>query len=666
MKKRGQSLIELLVAVGVAAVFLPALATGLVASRNGRAQEGQRLLAVGLLKEAKEAVRTVRENDWTTFGALSGAGNLYPVVSGSTWTLSNNAVNENVNGFKRKVVISDVCRDTTGAVSATCPTMDPSTKKVVATVSWTTPLASSVSETFYLTRMDNLSFKETRKAEFDLGSVTNVKTQPSSPPDPLVSDDGEIVLSQTGGIGDWCQPGTPSATVDLPKNGVGKAISAIQGQAAAGTGENASGVSYANLTITDPAYPTAPSADISGTFDGYKTNAVFTEANYAYLGTDTNNKEVAIVDLTSKDANNKYSLAGYFDAPGQGNGNSVFVTNDIGYMTSGNKFYTFDLRTGRSGSRPRLNTATVPTLSGTGRKIMVVGDNVYVATTGTSSQLQIINVSDPVNPAITSSFTVNGGEGRDVFVNQNQTRAYLVTAQAAGKAEFFLIQLNPMQVLGTYDTQEHGDMDPQGVVAVSGARAIVVGTGGQEYQVLKLDSESSPAYCGGINVGASVNGVGTVFTAASRAYSYIVSDIDPEFRIIEGGSGAGNGSYVPTGTFISAPFGPLTLPTAFNNFVANVYQPESNDIQIYVAVADAVGGSCTSGVNYTFVGVNGTATPFQTASTLATTIKGTIPFGNYAPSYQNPGKCFKYKAVLSTGDSTVTPVFKDITVNYSP
>ncbi|KKU92231.1 MAG: hypothetical protein UY21_C0003G0007 [Microgenomates group bacterium GW2011_GWA1_48_10] len=660
----GQSLVELLLAFGLAAVFLPALATGLIASRNGRAQETQRLQAVALVKEEEEALRNVRESGWANFADFSDTGPVQATTSGSVWILTGGA--ESINGFSRQAVITSVNRDAGGAI-ALLGTNDPSTKKVEITVSWANPLPSSVGVTKYMTRyLDNLSYTETTQTQFNAGAKTNVKVQATSGSG--IPDDGEIVLSQTGGYGDWCAPALTFTDLDLPKNGVANAVSAIQGQAAAGTGDNSSGVSYANVTISDPAFPAAPVANVSGTFDGYKTNGVFTEQNYAYLATDNNAKEVVIIDLTQQ-INGKYVEAGYFDAPGNGNGNSVYALGNVGYMTSGNKFFTFDLSS-HSGSRTRLNGSGGLELAGTGVKIMVVGSTAYVATSGTSNQLQIINVTNPASPTISRNVSVAGQGGRDIFVNVPQNRAYLVTGQSASQSEFFLINLANYSVLGTYDTQAHGDMDPKGVVAVSGGRAIVVGTGGQEYQVLNLQTESSPTWCGGLDINSGINGIATVFTAAQRAYSYIITgDANAEFKIIEGGPGAGNGSYVPTGTFVSAPYGPIDPATAFNRFLANIDQPVANDVQIQVAVADAVGGACT-GANYTFVGSDGSGTGtgnyFTTAITGTTTISGPVPFGTFAPSYQNPGKCFKYKVILSTNDATLTPVFRDFSVNYSP
>src|SRR3990167_2676701 len=57
----GQSLVEILIAIGLTGILLPALLTGLVSSREGKAQEGQRLQATALVRESEEAIRSVRE-----------------------------------------------------------------------------------------------------------------------------------------------------------------------------------------------------------------------------------------------------------------------------------------------------------------------------------------------------------------------------------------------------------------------------------------------------------------------------------------------------------------------------------------------------------------------------------------------------------------------------
>lgn len=676
--RKGQSLVELLVAVGVAAIFLPALATGLVATRNGRVQEENRLQAVALIREAEEASRSVRENGWQAFATRSGGISFHPVVTGSSWAFLDNA--ETIGIFTRQMTMTPVNR-TNGAIVLSGGTNDPSTKMVLTTVSWGPLPGESVSSTRYMTRyLDNLAHTETTQTDFNAtgNSQTSVKVQATS--GSSLPDDGEIILSQTGGFGDWCTPTLSLQQLDLPKNGAANAVAATQGTGniiiAAGTGDNASGVSYANVTVSDPSFPTPPVATVSGTFNGYKTNGVFTEQNYAYLATDTSHQQGVIIKLTP----GNYTSVGFLDlGTGTIKGQSIYVLNDFAYITDNNgKLYIFSLSADRTtntlvGSKQLSVTSTCPP-SGACNKVLVVGNNAYVAARSTVNQLQIINVATPSALPAPTNISVNGNEATDIFVNVPQNRAYLVTSQSATQPEFFLVNLANGQTMGSYDTSAHGNMSPTGVIAVSGAHAIIVGTGGQEYQVLLLSNEAAPAYCGGLDVDSGIRGISTVFTTGTkRAFSYIVTgDATAELKIIEGGPGAtGTGSYVPSGTFTSAPFGPTTFDTAFNRFTADISQPELNGVQLQFGVADAVGNPLTCiGANYTYVGTDGSgtgATHYFTSSNLGTsTITGAVPFGNYGTYYKNPAKCFRYQVVLNTSDSTLTPVFKDITVNYSP
>src|SRR3989344_5423024 len=166
-------------------------------------------------------------------------------------------------------------------------------------------IPSTVESKFYLTRyLENETYIQTRKIEdFDTGTLTDVIT--------TQDDDGEVTLG-AGGSGSWGAPSIPIATLDLPKSGVANALTAIEGLAFATTGENASGVSFAkvNITNTNPPVPSIPNP---GTFDGYKTNDVFGETNYAYIATDTNTEEIVIINLSNM------TKSGWFDASGSDN-----------------------------------------------------------------------------------------------------------------------------------------------------------------------------------------------------------------------------------------------------------------------------------------------------------------------------------------------------------
>ncbi|MEK7534120.1 MAG: hypothetical protein AAB600_02170 [Patescibacteria group bacterium] len=644
--QRGQSLVELLLAIGLSAILLPALLTGFLASREGKAQHSQRTEAVSLLKTTVAAVRSVREKAWDSFATN---GTFHPEVAGSSWTLVVGS--DTINGFTRQVDISDVKRDVNGAI-ALAGTTDTSTKKVVITVSWGAPYPSSINSTLYMTRyLGNNAFLQTTVADFNLGTRSaTVVTNNSG---------GEITLGPVGLRADWCTPSLTIAALDLPKSGVANALTAIEGRAFAGTGDNASGISFAKVSISN-ANP--PVSAISATFDGYKTNGVFGETNYAYLATDNNFKEIVIIDLNNIVAG-KYQEAGFFNAPGNGDGNSLFVSGNTGYMiheNGGNKLYSFDLSS-KSGSRPILDPDGV-TLAGDGNKVYIVGSYAYVATSSTTNQLQIFNISNPNNLTLEGQTgSLNDQGAKDVFVNSSQTRAYVVTSASSTQKEFFIIDVSnktsPVLVSGgSYETSE---MSPKGVTVVTNNKAVIVGTGGEEYQVINIQTESSPTRCGGLNVDTGINGVSSVVEADSDAYSYIITgDVTAEFKIVEGGPG---GLFGNLGDFTSSAID-AGYPSSFNRFDVSVIRPAQTDIKFQVATSDPVGGSC-NGAAYTFVGP-----PDATPSTYFETLVNAA-LTNYSytiPLSLSPKRCFKYKAYLSTQDIASAPTLYDVTLNYAP
>jgi len=591
--------------------MLPAILTGLVASREGQAQGQQRTEALALSREVIEAVRQVRNTGWS---GLSN-GTFHPVVQAGSWNLAAGA--ETVGDFTRSIVIEDYVRS--GSV-------DPSMKKITTTVSWTTPLPNQITAEFYLSRyLDNLNYIQTTEAEFNTGTKTGTVVTNTA--------GGEVTLAG-GGSGNWCAPDLSISALDLPKSGVANALTAIEGKAFAGTGDNASGVSFANVSISNA---TPPVASVVGTFDGFKTNGVFGEAGYAYLATDSNFKEIEIINLSS----NPYSEAGYFNAPGNGSGNSVWVSGNVGYMTDGAKLYTFDLSS-KSGSRPQLG---VVNLAGTGNRVVVVGTYAYVATASTTNQLQIIDVSNASAPVVVGQGVLTAGAGRDVFVNATGTRGYVVTAKSDSQKELFVIDTSTKTgnrtVLGSY---EANGMDPKGVVAVSGNKVIMVGTGGEEYQVINVTAEDAPVSCGGLQVDTGINGVAAVSEADGDAYAYIITgDAGSEFKMIAGGPG---GQYSVSGTFESATFD-AGYTSAFNRLTFAGSKPANTNLSAQIAVSADCNG-------FVFVGPDGTSGTFFDGS------------GESVDVTLSSGRCMRYKAYLDSTDPGAAPSFNDITINYSP
>jgi hypothetical protein len=275
---------------------------------------------------------------------------------------------------------------------------------------------------------------------------------------------------------------------------------------------------------------------------------------------------------------------------------------------------------------------------------------------GSGNKLQIIDISNPANPSVIGFVNFSGSNGQDVFVTSTGTRAYLVTTSNSTGPEFYVIDTSSKSgsrpILGTYETN---GMSPKAITVVTGNIAILVGNGGEEYQSVSVANETTPLRCGGAQVDSGINGVASVLESDGDAYSYIITgDASAELKIIEGGPG---GQYASSGTYESKAFDAGFL-TAFNRMTYTATTPESTTLQLQVASADQVAGSCQN-ANYQFVGPDGTGSSFFSAN-------GVFPFNDDSIGFENPGRCLKYKVFFSTSDPTKTPIFSDISINYSP
>jgi len=381
---RGSLIIELLIAIALAGLVIPAILTGLVASREGKVQQEQRLQAVPLLRETVEAVKSVRQNNWTTFAVN---GTFHPVAANGSWSLVSGTAT--VSGFVQSVVISDVNRNASGAIVTNGGTLDPSTKKVYVKISWTQPQDTFVDSTLYLTRYrDNFSCVDTTQTDFNKGTLVNTQVTNTA--------GGEVILANNNKA-KWCSPSFSSATIDLPDGppvSVAATASAVTASipndvfvATAPYATSSVKLAYLNVTAnTDPPIPTlrgtftldpakysTPSAVPTGINldNSFITNSVTyyrSSGNklYALLGTNKPDHEVIVVQLrdgnndTYQDATNKiYKYWTFFNTRiYQGNNASlpnqdqspygygavrVAVLGNRGYTISGGFLYVFDL-----------------------------------------------------------------------------------------------------------------------------------------------------------------------------------------------------------------------------------------------------------------------------------------------------------------------------------
>lgn len=107
--QRGQLLIELLLAIGLSAIILPGLLSSLVASRDGKPQQEQRVQATALLKETESAVKNVRDDSWASLSAVTIDAPYHPTITSNRWALSS-GIATNSAGFAQQVVFHNVYR----------------------------------------------------------------------------------------------------------------------------------------------------------------------------------------------------------------------------------------------------------------------------------------------------------------------------------------------------------------------------------------------------------------------------------------------------------------------------------------------------------------------------------------------------------------------------
>lgn len=134
--QNGFSVVEIVVVAGIISLVFLSISQLMVVATRPVAAASRHAHATYLAEEAVEAVRSMRNEGWTsTIAPLTTGTTYYPLLSAGRWSLSVTNPGALDGTFQRTVVLQPVYRDGDDNISAT-GTLDPNTMNIVVTVSW--------------------------------------------------------------------------------------------------------------------------------------------------------------------------------------------------------------------------------------------------------------------------------------------------------------------------------------------------------------------------------------------------------------------------------------------------------------------------------------------------------------------------------------------------
>ncbi|HWT55735.1 MAG TPA: hypothetical protein VN031_01735 [Candidatus Microsaccharimonas sp.] len=623
----GATIVEVLVAIALTGIFMPVLATALVAAHAGRASSIQQLQAQSLLKEASEAVRSIREKGWTN---VATDGTYHAVPGASDWSLASGP--ETINGFTRQIVISTPQRNAADTIVASGGTNDPSTKHVVITVSWTKPTSGSLSTDAYLSRWQaNAVWSQTTQADFTGDTLTNTcATNTCDTNTAFLTDSAYLQDSPAT----WQLPSVFGG-YNLSTNTTGNDIfvATISGVPYAFLGY-ATGLAI--LNISNPASPT-----LTGTYTTTAAvNGVFVSGTTAYLATSITNGQLVTVNVANPaapallknfqitDTNNVAATAVYVSGT-----TAVVTKKKVGKALLFNTYGEINTVNVSNPAAPSLSDSI--NVGSDCNNVWVNGTTAYIGTSVTNAQLNIVNIATPTN--ITSSATVNlGANTASVVINSATSTAYIATANNTSTGEVRIYHLNSATSLTSQGSYEVGG-NATGLGLDTGNPdylAVTSGVAGRQLMILNVTSPTAPTLVNNITLSNTGN---TVRIYGSYAY---VGDADnaKEMTVVYSG-------YRPSGTIESSSFDP-GANVGYNYFTFTGTAPAGTTLQFQIAANNV-------GSGWSYVGPDGTASTYYTSS-------GKIPLSLVSNRY------FRYKAYLTTTNGQVSPKIDDVEVNYSP
>jgi len=604
----GFSLVEILLAISVFAIFAVGITYLSLDTLDRDAKVVLNNEALHYAQEGLEVVRNIRDRNFL----LLTNGDHGLALADNVWTFG--LAPEAVDSFyERRVTISDVYRDIDGNIAEE-GTLDPDTKRIDSTISWTQNgvIPRSITLTEYLANWRADDWIVTTCPEFNGGTFTNTEVIDLNPP-PDVNCGIKLVEMESGSeFFSSANVGKHGTDVDVDGNYAYMTVNDMN----------------SGFQIVNVSNPQSPSI-VSSLNIGKKGTSAKKDGNYAYIGLDQS-AGLKIINVS---------------APG-----SPSVTSTINLGAAANQsdvkddyLYTAINQTSNSFKSYNVTNKAAPSLTKTINfgdnlhTIKIHGDYAYVGSFDDETGLRVLDISNPSNVHQVGSLSV-GEEVHAIAISGNIAFLGVAEDDESLKVVDITTPASPsliteMDVNGMIqDLTISGDYLYAAVDSVHGGLAGV-----------NISDPYNPYLIYNLDAGGKGTGIDS-----DENYIYITTNTANKGLVIIGTTVTG---MTTNGTYVSEALDTGSSDTVYN-FIEWVSQEvQGGSIRFQIRTANSVGNLDTA----TWVGPDGTGSTYYETSRTSITL--------------DPGRTgdryFQYNVILdSTGVSS--PVLDSVRINYTP
>lgn len=437
MKKiRGISLIEVIIATGLLAIFSSTLLASLASQLLSSSSVHGSLEGLALAREGLDAARAIRESSWSSL-AVGTHGLQY-----ATGTWSFQGTSETIGAYTRTISVTS---------------LSDTERQVISRVSW----ANALQQIRSISLATNLSNWQNAYVPLLSGNWNNPQTMSSF-------DLG---------------PGNQATGVAV-KNGT----VFMTGSAASAAKDDFFSIDVHNLS----------SPSLAGSINtGPGLNALTVNGNFAYAANSDVTNQFQIINISSTSSPyvvNETRLTG-----NNSQAISVSVTGTLVLVgtkqDAGQELFLVDVA---DPSSPQIKSALE--ISADVNRIFILDNRAYLATASTTHEFVVVNISNPTNPVISASVDLPGSTAAlGLYVNPYDYHAY-ITRQTDGSTapEVNVYRVTNPDSPVSLGSMQYGH-DVLAAFAADGYLFLGTANSNLEFQTYNATNPASLTYISGLN-----------------------------------------------------------------------------------------------------------------------------------------------------------------------